>query len=772
MTIILIAVIIWLLISKPKAGVLNCGLFGFCGNRELDERILDKLKILGFMNQVRGEDSTGVYNGEWITKGVDKEKRFFEFAMSGKVELPENHSKIFIGHCRKASIGALSIENAHPFNVNDRLIIAHNGTIENIWTLMYQADLSTTNVSVDSLGLGMLIDKLGYKILADYRGAAALIMHYPEEPDTLHIYHGKSRTARNFDPSEERPLFYYQADEGIYISSLRYSLEWINGGYSEEKIHTVPYNKVLTISNGIIDLENVYEVDRDDANLPVEHHYVPPAPPLQPPYGKVCKDIKDIRKLLKKEPDITFKNINLETLPKKALGRPNSIYYWKGRYWNTESHDLCNGIMRINKRGEQVPWEDTVQKRVSVCHFVRGILIKNEKEYEAVTLLLKNPHSVLSDAVNSKDGNLARSFSWYSRYPITNIGMDSAECPTDRNAWFSGGHPIEHSSLTPAFCDRTYRFSKGYLIGVSGPDSPFFHTEEEKKKSCCGVPPKAEGDSPIIDTTVEWEEYPEEVMDYVSPFRVVYPSYEKSMGELEGIPYFGLEEYAEDLCQMVLNVDPTPDLMKAIIDELILSAVFKKCTIEDILEPQLNSIESYVFDAYQDWEQAAQEELGEEYTPFVDVKKDDDDDGIMDKVKEQKEVLFAKAQALRDIEDEINRVEPGNYTFNGGGKLIKLFEDNAFDKLNEGYNVDDDETKADEDEQAKDIIKDDILFDLEKLAKHADELQVLNASKFALDCYHEIEIGIDSFKSCLKGLADKYMFADLHSAIAKSESLI
>ena len=66
---------LWILLSHPKpSNYLLCGLFGGSFNRELDEGILDKLKMLGFFNQQRGEDSCGYFNGHDIVKGVDTKR--------------------------------------------------------------------------------------------------------------------------------------------------------------------------------------------------------------------------------------------------------------------------------------------------------------------------------------------------------------------------------------------------------------------------------------------------------------------------------------------------------------------------------------------------------------------------------------------------------------------------------------------------------------------------------------------------------------------------
>ncbi len=42
-------------------------------------------------------------------------------------------------------------------------MVAHNGTITNIWGLTNKYGVDAKNIHVDSLGLAVLLDKEGYK---------------------------------------------------------------------------------------------------------------------------------------------------------------------------------------------------------------------------------------------------------------------------------------------------------------------------------------------------------------------------------------------------------------------------------------------------------------------------------------------------------------------------------------------------------------------------------------------------------------------------------
>jgi asparagine synthetase B (glutamine-hydrolysing) len=70
-----------------------------------------------------------------------------------------------------------------------------------------------------------IIYKNGFKVLNDYNGAAALSFYDVKNPDTIYLYHGKSNLYKTTNELiEERPLFYYQAEDNLfYYSSLKES---------------------------------------------------------------------------------------------------------------------------------------------------------------------------------------------------------------------------------------------------------------------------------------------------------------------------------------------------------------------------------------------------------------------------------------------------------------------------------------------------------------------------------------------------------------------
>jgi glucosamine--fructose-6-phosphate aminotransferase (isomerizing) len=108
-----------------------CGIVGYVGNRDVVPILIDGLKRLEY----RGYDSAGI--------GVIEDGRLELRRCVGKICNLENVLKekptkgnIALGHTRWATHGRPSEENAHPHtDCQDRLVVVHNGIIENYFTL-------------------------------------------------------------------------------------------------------------------------------------------------------------------------------------------------------------------------------------------------------------------------------------------------------------------------------------------------------------------------------------------------------------------------------------------------------------------------------------------------------------------------------------------------------------------------------------------------------------------------------------------------------------
>lgn len=108
-----------------------CGIVGYVGNKDVVPILIDGLKKLEY----RGYDSAGI--------GVIENGRLELRRCVGKICNLENvlrekptRGNIALGHTRWATHGRPSEENAHPHtDCQDRLVVVHNGIIENYLTL-------------------------------------------------------------------------------------------------------------------------------------------------------------------------------------------------------------------------------------------------------------------------------------------------------------------------------------------------------------------------------------------------------------------------------------------------------------------------------------------------------------------------------------------------------------------------------------------------------------------------------------------------------------
>ena len=251
--------------------ILACGLFGFSSNSPDKWNALTRFKfeLLGVEMDSRGHDGTGIAYDNMVDKS-EIIKNFDDFWRLDRVPSLLKYPAI-IGHDRKASVGIQSYENTQPIFFPDTTdpiggILAHNGTLYNHEELYkkHEAEahfgLDTSKMS-DSQMLALLIERIGWQILNEYIGAAALLYMNANEPGITYVYHGKSNNRKGVVmESEERPLFYAKEDDNIWFCSTRSALERIIR--DKKSIEEVPTNKVFRVEGNT--MTEIFAVNRDD----------------------------------------------------------------------------------------------------------------------------------------------------------------------------------------------------------------------------------------------------------------------------------------------------------------------------------------------------------------------------------------------------------------------------------------------------------------------------------------------------------------------------
>lgn len=218
-----------------------CGIIGFSGKsgKTFD---LNKLKILMIQNSFeRGKDSTGVFTPKTgLIKSTDAATKFLS---DSKLNILDDN--IFIGHVRAATVGLKTAKNAHPFKYGN-LTLCHNGTLTNSNELCLKSpnNLKWVDFDVDSQVIAARLNlERNSTVLTQLTGAAAVLFHLDEDSEA-----GDFKNTMFAFRNSERPLYRGNTEEGLYISSIKESLEIIGCTDIKEFIE----NYLYTITDGIV----------------------------------------------------------------------------------------------------------------------------------------------------------------------------------------------------------------------------------------------------------------------------------------------------------------------------------------------------------------------------------------------------------------------------------------------------------------------------------------------------------------------------------------
>jgi hypothetical protein len=235
------------------------------------------------------------------------------------------------------------------------------------------------------------------------------------------------------------------------------SLTFINES-KKIKPEILPHNIVYEIRYGKI-VDNTIKIDRHESNLkPIVVH----TPPIK-------KNITQQGVL--KEIDFgtnvnatTFEDLSVDSNEDRPIiykeGYPEEyatqdLYYRRGRFYK-KLNTLLHGVYEIDRDGIFILNNKTSTRVSETYYFYRGVMIKNEKEYNKLLIEYPNP-------LNGLELNVAYNLSEYSKYPICCIENEGLHVSSKfKRVWYKDDARVS-TSFKPKFSNRTYCIKEGLL---------------------------------------------------------------------------------------------------------------------------------------------------------------------------------------------------------------------------------------------------------------------------------------------------------------------
>jgi predicted glutamine amidotransferase len=174
----------------------------------------DAFKFMLQVDVVRGPDSTGVIavrkdGVHTLKNNVLPQDLFMDKEFDSVIGHRVIDNYILVGHNRKATRGAISIDNAHPF-MHGNIVLAHNGT------LTTDINVDGTKFATDSEGICYAIDRKGISWAWKNLNGSASLIWYDNRSDKVNIL-----------TNGKRPLFFgYTSDKKhVLIASEIWMIE-------------------------------------------------------------------------------------------------------------------------------------------------------------------------------------------------------------------------------------------------------------------------------------------------------------------------------------------------------------------------------------------------------------------------------------------------------------------------------------------------------------------------------------------------------------------
>jgi len=252
-----------------------CGIIGYIGSSKAAPILMEALKKLEY----RGYDSAGIStinkNNIIIEKDIGKiEEIQKKRKKEKKINFEKIEGNVGLSHCRWATHGRVTKENAHPHtDCKNMISIVHNGIIENFSELKeklikkgHKFKSSTdTEVIVHLIEENYKgdIEKATRKALKQIDGSYALGVICSKEPDKLIAARNESPLIlglgkeENFIASDvpailkyTNKVIYLENDEIAILEKNNYSIKNIDGNKINKKVNIIDWNSELAEKSG------------------------------------------------------------------------------------------------------------------------------------------------------------------------------------------------------------------------------------------------------------------------------------------------------------------------------------------------------------------------------------------------------------------------------------------------------------------------------------------------------------------------------------------
>ena len=305
-----------------------CGIVGLAGDlRHGDNKVFRNLLIF---DQLRGDHSTGVFALPLATEGktlkqVGPPNNLWDFDESDSFNnagVLKGAFKTLIGHNRFATMGELTVENAHPFSYS-HITGVHNGTLKNWRTLEGGKDLD-----IDSKTVFNHIAEKGIKDLWSKMHGAASLVWWDDEEKTLNFIRNSERPMHIAKIKDRKAIVWASEPWMINVACSRSGVELEESGPVSTDVHKHYKFKPEGTSCNLVSIEKL-------------DHFVPVYTPRENWFGFPTRySLFNVSKADKHNPLLsTFsyktekadkKLVNLEFIFDTARVVPNGGYYLRG----------------------------------------------------------------------------------------------------------------------------------------------------------------------------------------------------------------------------------------------------------------------------------------------------------------------------------------------------------------------------------------------------------------------------------------------------------